>query len=226
MDQTQLQQLIAQFYEKLDPDAQKVFERMEWMDTLRTISLSYALTGEQIATLGTETTLVLLGIITLDEYKENLKKEIPIGDGKLDPMIAEINKKIIMAIEPALEKTYKENVEDINLLALQQEEEEVKEVPLPPYKKHEEEKKEAQKETLPVSGIEVDHSVPLAMPTPVNLIADKLSGMTKSPQKVTDYTIPKIRPLDALQPSAKDVVPTPPPGALPTNPHDSYHEEI
>lgn len=113
MDQTQLQQKIAHYYSKLPPDVQTVFASMRWMDTLRDISSKYQLTAEQIETLATETTLVMLGIIHLDEYQKIIEAEITIPATSMISMIAEIDTLILKTIRPQLVTTFENNANDL-----------------------------------------------------------------------------------------------------------------
>lgn len=113
MDQTQLQQQIALYYSKLPSDVQAVFSSMKWMDTLRDISRKYNLTEEQIETLGTETTLVLLGIIDMDEYNKLLGDEILISPEIRARMIGEIDTMILGTIRPQLTNTFQKNSTDL-----------------------------------------------------------------------------------------------------------------
>lgn len=102
MDQKELQEKIALYYSKLPPDAQAVFSSMKWLETLKTISQKYGLNEKQIETLGTETTLVLLGIIHLVEYEEVLTNEIKLSREFAEKMLLEIEESIIKTIRPQL----------------------------------------------------------------------------------------------------------------------------
>lgn len=79
MDQTQLQQKIVEYYNKLPSDVQTLFSSMNWLKDLEEISKRYSLSEEQKEYLGTETTLVLLGVIDSKEYNKNLEAEISIS---------------------------------------------------------------------------------------------------------------------------------------------------
>lgn len=109
MDQQELQKNIALYYSKLSPSAQKVFSSMEWLQTLQTISTKYNLSAEQTQTLGTETTLVLLGIIDISEYEENLKKELLLAVEYPERMINEIKDSVLNTIQPELTEAFETN---------------------------------------------------------------------------------------------------------------------
>ena len=112
MDQTELQQKIAEYYVKLPEEAQEVFSSMQWLETLKQISAKYNLNDQQMETLGTETTLVLLGIIHSDEYEEILRNEIKVSEDSMTKLLAEINESILNTIRPQLEETFIKNNEE------------------------------------------------------------------------------------------------------------------
>lgn len=113
MDQTQLQEKIALYYQKLPEETKVLFAGMSWIETLQEINVKYSLKEEQIKTLGTETTILLLGIISLEDYVQTLKTEIQIEDNKTDQIIDEIGEKILKDIAPLLYESYSKNVEEI-----------------------------------------------------------------------------------------------------------------
>jgi hypothetical protein len=113
MDQTQLQQKIGLYYSKLAPDAQKVFSSLEWVEVLRNISIKYGLNKDQIETLGTETTLALLGIIHLGEYEKILSSKITIEKRLQDAMLDQINKEIFNPINTHLYDAFDSNVDTL-----------------------------------------------------------------------------------------------------------------
>ncbi len=109
MNPQQLQQKIAYYFEKLPPQAQEVFSKMEWLEKLQGVSRVYALSDEQMETLGTETTLVLLGIVNLDEYEKILNQELHLPRLTLDKIVEEINRSILTPIRPDLETAFTAN---------------------------------------------------------------------------------------------------------------------
>ena len=113
MDQQQLQEKIAEYYSKLPNDAQQFFASMAWMDTLRGISTRYGLNSTQIEILGTETTLVLLGMIHPDEYEENITKDLNLSSDKLQKLLEEIDNSIFKSLRSQLIDTYEQHVESV-----------------------------------------------------------------------------------------------------------------
>jgi DNA repair ATPase RecN len=100
MDQTQLQQQIAEYYQKLPPKAQTAFSSMQWMETLQAIAKKYTLDAQQVQTLGTETTLALLGITSIEQYAKNLAAEIALPKDSMVTMLAEIGDSVFKDIQP------------------------------------------------------------------------------------------------------------------------------
>lgn len=113
MDQTQLQQQIALYYSKLPPNMQTMFSEMKWMDILSDISKKYNLTEEQKASLGAETTLVLLGMIDHAEYEKTLESEIVISAESIQKMITDINTQILSVVKSQLSTTFEKNKSDL-----------------------------------------------------------------------------------------------------------------
>ena len=99
MDEKELQQQIALYYSKLPPEVQEIFAKMEWLETLKQISVKYGLGNEEIHILGTETTLVLLGIIHLAEYEEKISSELGLSRNSANKMFEEINTSILKNID-------------------------------------------------------------------------------------------------------------------------------
>ncbi len=109
MDQQQLQQKIAEYASKLPPNAQEYFIKMDWMNVLQTIATKYQLNEQQVASLGTETTLLLLGIVHPDEYTGFLKKEINMEEEASVQMFNDINTQIIGNLRGDLESAHMAN---------------------------------------------------------------------------------------------------------------------
>lgn len=113
MNQQQLQQKIIEYYEKLPQEAQEVFSSMAWLEKLEEISKKYNLSAEQIQTLGTETMLVLLGIIHLEEYENLLKTEIKIPEDSIEAIFTEINESVLKNIIPKITEVFYKNNQNI-----------------------------------------------------------------------------------------------------------------
>ena len=75
MNKEEIQKNIGLYYSKLPPNLQEIFSSMRWLETLKQISSKYNLTEDQIRIIGTETTIVLLGMNDLTEYERILERE-------------------------------------------------------------------------------------------------------------------------------------------------------
>ena len=109
MDQTTLQNKIAEYFVKLPPDAQSAFSSMQWMESLKIIATKYNLSEPQIEVLGTETTLALLGIVHPDQYEQMLVQDLGLPKNTIDQMILEIDGGIMVKMRSKLESTYQAN---------------------------------------------------------------------------------------------------------------------
>lgn len=114
MDQTQLQQQIARYFGKLPASSQKFFSDMNWMETLKSIGTKYNLNPNQIESLGTETTLALLGIVHLEQFKDALKTELAVSEDIFNKIFEEINTSVLIkSIVPELEQAFETNMKDM-----------------------------------------------------------------------------------------------------------------
>ncbi|MBI3305739.1 hypothetical protein HYZ82_01235, partial [Candidatus Nomurabacteria bacterium] len=112
MDQKELQEKIALYYSKLPPNAQQLFSSMNWLETLTNISQKYGLDEKQKETLGTETTLALLGIVHLVEYEETLTNKLGLSTNSAEKMFEEIEESIIKNIRPQLAQAFEANTNE------------------------------------------------------------------------------------------------------------------
>lgn len=164
MNQEQLQQKIAEYFAKLPSEAQTAFSSMIWMSELNNIITKYSLNSEQTEILGTETTLVLLGMIGLTEYQENLEKELKLEAEILEKIMLEIDEKVLGSTKTQLSETFENNLKSLE-----------KEIPTPPYAK-----------------TEIKVETPKVTEAPKNIMEEKLKGATASTNTISDYTTPKI----------------------------------
>lgn len=113
MDQKELQQKIAEYYLKLPAKAQTFFSSMKWVDTLQNISKKYTLSGEQNQTLGTETTLLLLGITSFEQYVESIKKDITLPEDALNKILGEVEESVLKDVKSDIEQAYASNIKKL-----------------------------------------------------------------------------------------------------------------
>ena len=114
MDQTQLQAKIAEYYQKLPKEAQEIFSSMLWMEKLKEISTKYSLKENQIEILATETTLILLGIIHIEEYQNILRKDLGLEKEIVEKILIEIDENILKTIKVELAETFQSNAISLN----------------------------------------------------------------------------------------------------------------
>jgi hypothetical protein len=109
MDKEQLQQKIAEYFVKLPKEAQDVFSSMNWMQTLVNIDTKYGLNENQIELLGTETTLVLLGITHIEEFQKNIETQLGLPEDIIKKIYGEIDESILKTIKNQLIDTFENN---------------------------------------------------------------------------------------------------------------------
>ncbi|HWA32457.1 MAG TPA: hypothetical protein VG694_03340 [Candidatus Paceibacterota bacterium] len=83
---------------------------MQWLEVLKNIGAAYKLTDEQNQTLGTDTMLVMLGIIDTDEYETMVNSGLGLDKEVSGKVYAEINQKILLDILPELNEIFRANL--------------------------------------------------------------------------------------------------------------------
>ena len=113
MDQQELQNTIAKYYQKLPPRLQGVFSSMNWLEILKGIKEKNGLNETQTETLSIETTLLLLAIINNEEYEAVLRKDLGLEPMKIDLILKEINAFILNTIQLELRQTFENNQDEL-----------------------------------------------------------------------------------------------------------------
>lgn len=141
MDQQELQKTIAKYYVKLPPKVAEYFSSMAWLDIIKSIKEKNNFSEEQLQTLSIETTLLLLAIISKEEYEEVLDKELGLEKAKLETILKEIDAFILNNINLELRATFEKN-QDESIVGGEIEEntEVIKEVIIPKAEEIKEEK--------------------------------------------------------------------------------------
>ncbi len=109
MNPEELQNKIAEYYSKLPKPAQEMFSKMEWLNKLQGITSRYNMTNTQIQTLGTETSLVMLGIIHPDEYERIIVTELAVPRDIAIKIVDDVNQQIIQDWRQILVETHANN---------------------------------------------------------------------------------------------------------------------
>lgn len=141
MDQQELQKTIAKYYVKLPPKVAEYFSSMAWLDIIKSIKEKNNFSEEQLQTLSIETTLLLLAIISKEEYEGILDKELGLEKAKLETILKEIDAFILNNINLELRATFEKN-QDESIVGGEIEEntEVIKEVIIPKAEEIKEEK--------------------------------------------------------------------------------------
>lgn len=112
MDQQELQKTIAKYYQKLPPKLQESFANMNWIEIIRGIKEKNNLSEKQTETLSIETTLLLLAIISKEEYETVLEKDLGLERVQLDLILKEIDAYILNNIGLELRETFEKNQDE------------------------------------------------------------------------------------------------------------------
>lgn len=112
MDQQELQKTIAKYYQKLPPKLQESFASMNWVEIIREIKEKNNLSEDQTQVLSIETTLLLLAIISKEEYESVLEKDLGLEKPKLDLILKEIDAFILNNSTLELRETFEKNQDE------------------------------------------------------------------------------------------------------------------
>lgn len=216
MDQKQLQQKIAEYYVKLPEDLKVFFAGMSWIASIQDISLKYTLNTEQIETLTTETTLLLLCITSTADYVKTIEAELKLPAEAFEKVLNEIGESILKDTYQKLDEGFLNNLETLD----KENKVEMQDVPLPPYKKPEAPKVEPIKtDIIDNKKIEetkseaVEQTLVSQAKKDVSFLAQKLNNPTITNTVVSDHSLPNINQQDKKEnPLAKS--------------HDPYREGI
>ena len=216
MDQKQLQEKIAEYYVKLPEDLKVFFAGMSWLTNIQEVSLKYTLNPEQIEVLTTETTLLLLCIVSTEDYIKTIESELKLPKETFDKVLDEIGEGILKDTYQKLDEGFLNNLEILD----KENKAEMQYVPLPPYKKQEEVKVAAEKpssifDRKPIikTTDEIDEQKLVDQTKKdVNFLAQKLNSPTLTKTIVSDQSLPNINKQATVSPLAKS--------------HDPYREGV
>jgi len=111
MDKTQLQQKIREYYLKLPASAQASFSSLTWVETLNGVFSKYLILSEdQKQEIITETMLVLLGIIHLEEYENKILNGLGVEKEVSYKILVDIDKAILVDLRNDLTEVFNKNV--------------------------------------------------------------------------------------------------------------------
>jgi hypothetical protein len=245
MDQEEIKNAIKERFNNLQPEIQEAIMSSNYEKNLYEIGTKYKLNIEQMGKLEFNTTLVLLGQTHPNDYLDTLAGDLNMPKETVNNIVGDVNEKIMKNIIDLIKQNFAKDDEEeeafreIPLPPISKPEN----VPTPSYKETSNEIKTAEAKPAQENnekkisnehheiyknvGIEIMNDEKIeeskndsaSLQSGINMIKDKLGGVTVSKEKVSDYSMPKIN-------NEKMVKPAP----IPTGPEpktkDPYHEPI
>jgi len=98
-------ELVSRF-ELLPEEIKKVIMDAGYQKTLFDLAKTEKLTYEELGTLETETTMVLLGMTKPAEYRSELEQELKKSSAQTDSIVKAVNEQVFTPIRAALERLY------------------------------------------------------------------------------------------------------------------------
>ncbi len=100
----QMQEELSLRFNLLPEDVQRVLMDESYESKLFAIAKDHKLTYEQLTSLELETTMALIGLTKISEFKDQLQTELKLNDPVLAPLFKDLQEKILKNIWPSLEK--------------------------------------------------------------------------------------------------------------------------
>ena len=217
MDTEEIKKSIAERFNNLQPEIQDAIMSSNYEKNLYEIAQKHKLNVEQLGELELNTTLVLLGQTHPDEYADELEEDLKLPKEKIGEIVTDVNERIMKNIRELIKKNFADDDET----------EAQAEVPVPPYIASEMQKpapvaeKTITQPTTTVPTPKVESSIygkaGIEILDGVDMISQKLKGVTMNKSVVSDHSIPKVTPTTPQAPA-----PTTPS----TRARDPYHEVI
>jgi hypothetical protein len=213
-----VQEEVRQRFELLPEDLKKIITDDSYKTHLFNISKALKLTYEEMGILEVETTMVLLGMTSPMDYRDELQRQLKKNDPEIEEIVGAVNEEVFTPVRAALEKIYTDKKEPEDYL------EDVPGTPKAPTPQvfpiaQASQAPEAtkltssEKSVLETSGVVISETpapIKITPPSQVStrsdilkaienptrsatgIMADKLTGTAPSmPMKTTDYSIPK-----------------------------------
>ncbi|MFZ2149984.1 MAG: hypothetical protein WAV15_02395 [Minisyncoccia bacterium] len=105
------EKIIREQMEKLPEEVRNLFANETIGEKIIEIGKRNSLNVEQLGILETETYLVMLGLVHLDDYPDELKHHLNIDDLKVNTIITETNREILSGIREKLKEAYEQTNE-------------------------------------------------------------------------------------------------------------------
>lgn len=205
---------VTERYELLPQEIQDIVTGDDYQTHIFNIAKTQKLTYEEMGILEVETTMVLLGMVNPDNYRDELKTQLKKNDAEIDSLVSMVNDQVFAPVRMALTKVYSAQKEPEDYLAP---------VPTPVAQPTPTPSQSVPVSSAPLSA--TDRSVleksgvvitdtPTAAPAPTmpignrvdllknienppkapsSIVADKLrtGGPAMTPSKTTDYSVAK-----------------------------------
>lgn len=103
-------------FELLPDDIKKAIVDDGYQKKLFDIAKEMKMTYEELGTMETETTMVLLGMTRPEDFRDELQLELKKNDAEIDPLVAKINEQVFAPIRASLERVYAAKKDPIDYL--------------------------------------------------------------------------------------------------------------
>ncbi|HVZ76012.1 MAG TPA: hypothetical protein VG934_01935 [Candidatus Paceibacterota bacterium] len=100
----QIEERIAQ----LPEDIRNAVLASDFDQKIQAIGKAHNLHIDQAQQLGTETSLVMLGVLPMSDYADNIAREVRVSRTEADKIIADVNTQIFAPIRESMKRTYEE----------------------------------------------------------------------------------------------------------------------
>jgi hypothetical protein len=160
----------------LPKEVQEAISYSNWKERMYDIAKKYKLNVEQTGFLEEITTKVILNTIHADQYENEIRSKIDLGDDKIKEMVVELNENIFKNIKEVMKNTPTSDNEE-------------KKIPTPPYatKKEDVVPTPPQKISIPTpSKVKVD-----VIPTPINKKTDIYKEEKPAQKEIEDILLNK-----------------------------------
>lgn len=193
MDDKETQDIISEQMKKLPTDVKDAVFSVDYSAVLDQITRKNRLLIDQAGKLEVETTLVMVGLEPLADYKKNLMKHLGVDEKEANAIIADVNDLIFKKIRASLQKINEEMEMDETL-----------------------EEQEIQKENV-LQGIEDPSKIPLREGTvSISSLASN-SGRPTTEKEIFSEGVEINTPIDNNVSAMRQIPPNPRPPLLLTN---------
>lgn len=110
----EIKNILTEQFKKLPSKLQEVILSSEFKDNIRNIGAKYQFNNEQINKLEDETVFILLGFKSINDYVQNIMKEVSITNSRAQSIYREINVIILNPIMRDLESFLKSQMKEEN----------------------------------------------------------------------------------------------------------------